>query len=315
MGRPASPASRRAGAAHFVLVGRVSDSATTDGGYLTIPDFFKASVAEEGGRRLVYLEAANEALDYQDEVTLAKALGDSAPYFLRYGNLDLDHITQIGPKRGISDYPAYEIGRPVDVKLDGPRTMVKGEIYSGDTPVAANANIFWDSITKLRPAQRWYPSVGGKILDRDEGFDPKRRVARKVIKAVRWTNIGFSKTPVNPEVPTVTTIPFGVLAKCWDADGLDLMKALEAGYGTDAATLAGGAALRGQSLDRHLQSYWDFRDRAADDVRGRRVGLSPEGLSNHAREHYGLDAATAAEWTERFLADIRAGIKQRGKAK
>ena len=281
--------------------------------YLMIPDIFKATPAEESGRRVLYLEAANEALDLQNEVVLSKALSESAPFFLRYGNFDLDHITQIGPKRGIPDYPAYEIGRPTEVKIDGPRTMVAGEIYSGDAPVANAANIFWDSITRLTPKQRWYPSVGGKVLDREEGFDPKLRAARTVIKKVRWTNIGFSKTPVNLQVPTVTTVPFGVLAKSWGDDGLDLNKTLTAGYGTDSATLTGGAALRSESVDPHLQSYWDFRDRIARDVHRRRVGLQADAIVRHARDHYGLSAATAAEWAERFLSDLRAGLQQRRK--
>ena len=314
MGRSASSTPCRAGAAHRVSVDRVLDAATAGYEYLTICDFLKATPAEEGGRRFVYIQAANEALDQQNEVLLAKALKESAPYFLRYGNLDLDHITQIGPKRGISGYQAYEIGRPVDVRVDGPSTMVKGEVYSGEAPVAQNANLFWDSLTKLKPPQRWYPSVGGKILEDEHGFDPKHRVARRLIKAVRWTNIGFSKTPVNQDVATVATVPFGALAKSWGSDGLDLLKALEAGYGTDAASLSGGGALRQQSLDHGVQSYWDFRDRLAGDVKQRRVGVMPERIVQHAREHYGLDAATAAEWTERFLADLRAGLKQRRKA-
>ena len=93
------------------------DTAATE--FVTITDLLKATPAEEGGRRFIYLEAGNEAVDQQGEIVLARALGDSAPFFLQYGNLDLDHVTQIGPKRGIADYAAYEIGRRILHRLVG----------------------------------------------------------------------------------------------------------------------------------------------------------------------------------------------------
>ena len=42
--------------------------------WLSIPDMLKATPAEESGKRYLYLEASNEARDYQGEVVLAKAL-------------------------------------------------------------------------------------------------------------------------------------------------------------------------------------------------------------------------------------------------
>jgi len=273
--------------------------------YLSFPDFLKAvTPAEEDGARFVYLEASNQARDLQGEVVLAKALRDSAEYFLRYGNLDIDHKTQLGPQAG-SDYLLFEIGQPVDVRASGESTWVKGSIYQGDTKTAEHANHFWDSITKMKPAKRWYPSVGGSIQERGvSGTIP-------VVKKVRWTNIGFSATPVNPAVPQVSTVPFGALAKCWGPGGLDLRKALEAGYGTDSADLTGGAALRSESLDHKLQNYWDFRDRLSGDLLSKRVGQTAPDLISHANQHYGLTKAEAAEWTERFLADLRDGLNSK----
>lgn len=286
------------------------DSATE---YLSFTGFLKAArPAQEGGERVVYLEASNQARDLQGEVVLAKALQESADYYLKFGNLDIDHKTQLGPKAG-PDYLLYEIGQPVEVRASGNSTWVKGRIYSGDGQVAEHANRFWDSITKLIPPKRWYPSVGGAIQERGVSADPRTGAATPVVKKVRWTNIGFSATPVNPALPTVSTVPFGALAKCWGAGGLDLSKALEAGYGTDAATLTGGAALRTESLDRHIQSYWDFRDRLAGDVLKKRVQPSAAALIAHANAHYGLDQAEASEWTERFLADLRTGLHSKRK--
>ena len=257
--------------------------------YLSFPDFFKATPAEEGGSRFVYLEASNEARDFQGERVLAKALADSAEYYSRYGNLDLDHLTQIGAKKGIPNHYAYEIGRPLEVKVRGEKTWVKGSIYQGDAPVAAHANEYWDSLTKLRPPKRWYPSVGGAVMDKGPEFDPATRTTSTVVRKVRWTNIGFSQTPVNLDVPEVSTVPFGALAKSWGAGGLNLNKALTAGYGTDSATLSGGGALRRQSLDRGMASYWDFRDAAARDLRKKRTKGGAADLVEHAHRTYGLE--------------------------
>jgi hypothetical protein len=283
--------------------------------FLSIPGMLmlKASMApvEDAGHRYVYLEASNEARDVQGERVMAKALQDSAEYYSRYGNLDIQHRSIIGLANGDPDYALHEIGRPVEVKADGRSTFVKGEIFRGEGRVAESANMFWDSITKLKPAMRWYPSVAGKILDADEVFEKGIAGPVRRIKRVRWNNIGFSRTPVNVAVPTVSTVPFGVLAKCWGVDGIDMVKALEAGYGTDSAALAGGGALRTQSLDHKVQSYWDFRERMSADLLGKKVGQRASDMISHATAHYGLNAAESGEMTERFLADLKDGLNRR----
>ncbi len=279
--------------------------------FLTVTDLLKARPSEEGGERMVYFEASNEALDQQGEVVLAKALADSADYYLRYGNLDIDHITQIGARAGIPDYNLFEIGRPVEVRVDGSKTFAKCQIYRGEGPVAEKANQVWDSLTKIDPPARWYPSVGGSIQERGTEFDPLTKSTRSVVRRVRWTNIGLSRTPVNQTVPTIATMPFGVLAKCWGVGGLDMTKALEAGYGTDVATLSGAGALRKQSLDRKVQSYWDFRDRLAGDMKANNAINNPKSMFEHAVGQYGCGEHEAAEWTEKFMDDLKSGYKRR----
>lgn len=295
------------GAALFIgIIPTVLDQSNT---LLSFPGFFKATPVEEAGDRFIYMEASNEARDMQGEIVLAKALEASASYYARYGNVDLDHKTQIGAQMGLADPYQYEIGRPVDVKVRGGRTFVKAAIYSGDTPVAAHANAYWDSVTKLNPPKRWYPSVGGAVMERGQALDKSTQTLGPAIKSVRWTNIGLSQTPVNITVPQVGTVPMGALTKSL---GFDLVKAMVAGYGSDSATLDGGGALRGQSLDRKVQSYWDFRDRAAGDVRKKRTTGKAADLVDHAHHEYGLSKAQAAEWAERFHADLRAGLSQKG---
>ncbi len=273
--------------------------------FLSISQMLKATPLVEGDRRYVYIEASNEALDQQNETVLAKALAESSDYFLRYGNLDIDHITQIGVKAGIPEYELYEIGRPVDVRVDGAKTFVKGEVFTGAGKAAEKANNFWSTLTELNPPQRWYPSVGGQVLARESAVDPKGYHKKSLVTKVRWTNIGFSKTPVNSEVPTVSTVPFGVLAKCWGTAGLDLEKALEAGYGTNAADLTGGGALRKQSLYGVPLSYFDFREAMGSALSGGQIkNPSARTLAAFASDAWGLPHNKAAEWVERFMRDV-----------
>lgn len=282
----------------------------------------KATPHMDGAQRIVYFEASNEGLDQQDEIIAAKALAESAEYFKRYGNIDIDHYTLIGkpdPTKGRPGIPGcdlYEIGRPIDVRQDGKTTFVKAEIYSGVGPAAERANDFWSSITEVNPPQRWYPSVGGSVLAKSVEIDPKTKLRKAIVSKVRWTNIGVSKTPVNQHVGTCATIPLGAFAKSWTAAGLDFAKALEAGYGTDSATLTGGSAIRQQSLDGVVHSYYDFRNKISGAMRAGDAGKNPGAreLVAFAAKKLGLPQDQAAEWVERLLRDLKIGLNKRSKS-
>lgn len=269
----------------------------------------KATPATEGSDRFVYIEASNEIRDQQGEVVLAKALAESADYYLKFGNLDIDHYTQIGAKRGIPNYESFEIGRPVAVRIEDGTTFVKGQIFSGAGPAAERANMFWSTLTDISPPQRWYPSVGGGVAGKELAIDPLTKARYTVISKVRWTNIGFSKTPVNDNLSTVTTEAFGPLAKSW---GVAMFKGLEAGGGSDVAALTGGGALRVQSLDQTLMSYWDFRNQFANAVQDGEVGeMSQAAFVRFAKERFDLPADLAAEYVEQFLIDLQGALKEK----
>ncbi|EGN2541060.1 hypothetical protein IIF27_004793 [Salmonella enterica] len=192
----------------------------------------------ENGERFIYFEASNEGIDQQGECILASALKDSVDTFLKFGNIDIDHYTQIGAKMGIKDYQAYEVGQPEAVIFEGERTLVKARLYAGDTPMAARADELWASLTQLNPPAKWYPSVGGAILDKHQETDGKTGKTCTIITSVRWTNVGLSRTPVNQHLPTVTAAPEGVFLKLFSASG------------GNAPVPATGAAFRKQSLDK-----------------------------------------------------------------
>lgn len=281
--------------------------------YISIGSLLKANPVTEGGQRIVYFEASNEGLDQQGEVVAAKALSDSADYFKRYGNIDIDHFTLIGAKAGIPDYPMYEIGRPVDVKQRDGTTFVKAEIYSGSGPAAERANQFWSSLTEINPPARWYPSVGGSVLEKSIEIDPATKLRKAIIKKVRWNNIGVSKTPVNQHVATCATVPVGAFAKSFNAacGGFDFAKAITADYGVDAAAMTGGAALRKQSLHGAPIHYFDARDRVSKALLDKKCGPNASEIMSFARKEFGMSLDESAEFCERFMRDIHSNLKRR----
>ena len=267
---------------------------------------FKARPATEGAARILYVEASQESPDLQGEIVLAKALREAAPHFLKFGVLDLDHksMPPIAAKLGIADPEMWQIGRPLDVRWDGNTTIVKAQLFQGDTPLSARAGMVWDGLTKLNPPARYYASVGGGVKARDVKIAPDgTRVP--VITAVHWNNLALSLEPVNQHMTVATTTPFGVFAK--SMGGFVLTKDLTATNGvtapSDPALLTGGAALRRQSLHGAPMNYFDFREQFSADIR---KGLGSASYLDHAITAYGITADEAAEHIEQFLRDIQA---------
>jgi hypothetical protein len=298
--------------------------------FVSIGSLLKATPKEEGGERIIYMEASNEGVDQTSEVVLAKALAEQAGFYKKFGNLDLEHYTVIGAKLGVPDYLTYEIGKPLDVRQRDGSTFVKAMLYKGEGPLAEKANMVWDGMTKITPPFRWFPSVGGSVLAKSLQIDPKTGAQKKLITKVRWSNIGLSRTPVNQHLGGCTPIPIEVFAKsllagtCDELDW-DMVKTLTAGYGTDSADLAGGAAMRKQSLDgadasrrsgRDGMNYWHFRDALASAIRSGEAGSKPDlaTLVTYAASRFDLPQDEAAELVERFANDLKNGMS-RGKAK
>jgi hypothetical protein len=278
--------------------------------HISVTGLLKALPVEEGAERYLYMEASNEAKDYDNEVVMAKALAESADYYLRFGNVDIDHITLRGARENIPNYSLYEVGIPEAVKVDHPRTMVKARIYRGEGHAAEQANMLWASLTKLNPPARWYPSVGGAVLNKTPHVSPDGDTGMIVTK-VRWTNIGLSKTPVNLSLQTATTIPMSSFAKAWGANGLDMAKALTAAATSDVAELSGGGALGEQSLDKKIHSYWDFREEISRAMRSRIKNPTVERVFRYAIDVLGLAADQAAKWAERFFRELTRSLRRK----
>ncbi len=276
----------------------------------------KATPATEGGNRIIYFEASNEGIDQQGERVLAKALAESAAIFKAHGNIDLDHLSLL--RRGTQEGVEAEIGFPVDAVIDDKRTFVKAQLYSGESRLATNANMVWESLTQISPPARWYPSVGGSVLARSKQIDPLTKAEVTVVDRVRWTNVALSRTPVNHHIGTVSTVPVGTF--CKSLNSFVLEKALEASYATDVSTLTGGGAMGKQSLDTGPVTQEELDEHLARNLRrvkNKRAILGRDNkfadvqvlksLADFASTSLGIEPCEALAMTARFLSSLKRG--------
>lgn len=193
----------------------------------------KARPATEGDERFIYCEPSNESRDAQNERLFQKALEESAPHFLKFGNVDLEHksMPAVAKLLGIDEPELWDIGYPVEVRPNP--IMVKAVIYRGEGRRVLKANLFWEAMTQVIPPPRYYPSVGGRAEKKVASPDG---VGSDII-SVLWTNLAFAREPVNRTVKAVSLMPFDTFCK-----------GVVAGYGTDTQGLEGGGALRRESL-------------------------------------------------------------------
>src|SRR5690242_6874067 len=95
---------------------------------IDIPVLIKAKT--DGDRRLVEVEASNEAVDSEGDIIKQSALLGGASAFVATGHLDIDHYSEIGERLGIANPTDYIVGVPVEVKdLGKGRTGVLGELH------------------------------------------------------------------------------------------------------------------------------------------------------------------------------------------
>jgi hypothetical protein len=283
-------------------------------------DMLKARVEEQGGERYVYAEASNEAVDQQNEQIRLDALLASKDLFLRQGNLDVDHLTVVGYRLGIQNPHLYELGQPVAAEARGGSMWVKGRVYRGQEM----ADFFWKSLTETSPPMRWHPSVAGEVLERKTVVDPKTKATRRIVTKAKWINLGFSKQPQNLALAGVSVQPIGAFAKaaawalgerCCDGDDCDgaggcevasFAKTITAGYGTDSATLTGGAALRRQSIAGKVSDPWEragtrlIRAEITCPHTSGTMSLKGDGLFGHFRDCEGMDERNARGATHSF---------------
>lgn len=193
-----------------------------------IPDHFQVSfndpifkAVEEDGKRFIYMEAHDESLDLENERVMLKALMEQKDYYLQKGNIDLGHFSKLPPNKDRPNPRYYEIGQPVEVDFDTRKrsTLVKGLIYQNNDL----SDWFWQT-TRMTPAMKWYPSIGGHTVQKSiEEIDGKRM---GIVKKLIWSNIGLTQEPINQGVPPMRTIPFGLFVKSLTG-GMMIEKAMD----------------------------------------------------------------------------------------
>ena len=158
---------------------------------------------------MVWVEASNEEPDSEGDVILQSALLGSSESFLQKGHIDIDHISEIGPRMNppIPNYRDYIVGRPVKVEdLGGGRTGVTSEIFiSSDgksDPKKRIFDAFWESIV-AGATPPWRASIYGFPLPGDveecKGSCPMG-ATRYLVKGIDWRSLAFTQHPVNDAI-------------------------------------------------------------------------------------------------------------------
>lgn len=253
---------------------------------------------EDNDKRFIYVEASNESIDQSGDIVTQAALKESTDFFLKFGNCDLDHKSQLPQQSDKINSYMYEIGRPVAVEFNNDSTVAKCVIYSGNDAVASEmANYFWSSITEINPPKIWYASIGGDILERDISD-------RRLITKVRWYNLAFSHLPCNTNLSPVSISPIENLTKSL-VDKLD--KALEIGFETDASKIEGAQSLVRQSIDdkvKDFTSYNDLKEDLSYAILNNLIGQDYESLLTYLQSTYNLSDEDSVKHLSEFLTDL-----------
>lgn len=87
-----------------------------------IPTLVKAQVVGPHEERQVWFETSREGVtDREGQDIAANALWNSRKLFLEQGSFDLNHWSFLGNPPGTGMRPEYIVGRPSEVRHDGPR--------------------------------------------------------------------------------------------------------------------------------------------------------------------------------------------------
>lgn len=202
---------------------------------------------DKDGNYIFELEASNENLDLQGQITLQRALLESEDFFLKNGVISNDHQHRRKDKNGntIVDNTMV-IGEPIAVKKDGKSTIVKGKLYGN----VASAKPFIDLLKAN--SNRVRGSVGGLlpkvVKDPDTGIEK--------ITHVLWNDLALTCSPVN------NTVGYAVFAKSMNQN--EILKALEAGYGASSAESGNGNALVKEDVESRTADTGDTGNEGAE---------------------------------------------------
>lgn len=173
---------------------------------LTFPTIIKAS--QKDGKRLIEVQASSEDVDLEGDVILQKALMNSADSFVKNGHIDIDHISEVGHRYGISNPDAYIIGYPTEVLDKGKgHTYVKFELLRDDDGEEDDSHLYnfvWKSL-HTKPPMKWSASIYGFPVDGewDDCSETKcdgTKATRYLVKGLDWKSLALTRRPVNNQL-------------------------------------------------------------------------------------------------------------------
>lgn len=197
---------------------------------------------DENGNYMFEVEASNENLDLQNQITLQSALQDSKEYFLSNGVISDDHLHKTrNPDGSVETHKDKIIGEPVSVRKEGKSTFVKGILYKGVEAAKPYIELLKNHSSRVKA------SIGGimpKIRKNADGTE--------TVTSFMWNDLALTCSPVN------WTVGSARFAK--SVGIVDFCKSLNAGSGTDAASFEGGRALQSEDVEDETQKILEITD-------------------------------------------------------
>lgn len=199
---------------------------------------------DENGNYKFEVEASNENLDLQNQITLQSALRKSEEYFVTNGVISDDHLHKTrNPDGSVETHKDKIIGEPVSVRFDPStkKTYVKGILYSGIEAAKPYIDLLKNKSRLVKA------SIGGimpKIRKNADGTE--------TVTSFMWNDLALTCSPVN------WTVGSAKFAKSMEV--VDFCKSLEAGNGTDAANYEDGRALQSEDLEKETVKLQEMSD-------------------------------------------------------
>lgn len=216
---------------------------------------------DENGNYIFEVEASNESLDLQNQVTLQSALLDSKEYFLTNGVISDDHLHKTRNANGdIETHKEKIIGEPISIRTEGKSTFVKGILYKGVAAAKDYINLLKNKSTRVKA------SIGGiKPLIK------KNSDGTETVTSFMWNDLALTCSPVN------WTVGSAKFAKSIHV--LEFCKSLNAGTGTDSSNYINGRALQNEDLEKETVKLNEITD-------GDLIGESKKDDLEKSKENY-----------------------------
>ena len=199
---------------------------------------------DENGNYKFEVEASNENLDLQNQITLQSALQKSEEYFVTNGVISDDHLHKTrNPDGSVETHKDKIIGEPISVRFDPStkKTFVKGVLYSGIEAAKPYIDLLKNKSRLVKA------SIGGimpKIKKNADGSE--------TVTSFMWNDLALTCSPVN------WTVGSAKFAKSIGA--VDFCKSLNAGSGTDSNNYSDGRALQNEDLEKETVKIMDITD-------------------------------------------------------